>query len=85
MTCKLLIVYRLVVSLSSLIVITDNIVICIYQTIIYDQETTNSEQVAYLRNLNYLTFRFDELTNFFMSLITTLSPGLRPSRTSTYS
>jgi len=50
MTCSLLIVYRLEVSLSPL-VITNNIVICIYQTITYHQKTTNSEQVAYLRNL----------------------------------
>ena len=54
MTCSLLIVYRLVVSLSSLILITNNIVICIYQTITYNQKTTNSEQVAYLRNLSKL-------------------------------
>ena len=52
MTCLLLIVYRLVVSLSLLIAITNNIVICIYQTITYNQKTTNSEQVANLRNLN---------------------------------
>ena len=52
MTCSLLIVYRLVVSLSSLIVNTNNIVICIYQTITYNLKTANSEQVAYLRNLN---------------------------------
>ncbi len=46
MTCSLFIVYSLVVSLSSLIVITNDIVIYIYQTIIYNQKTTNSEQVA---------------------------------------
>ena len=54
MTCSLLIVYRLVVSLSSLILNTNNIVICIYQTITYNLKTTKSEQVAYLRNLNYI-------------------------------
>ena len=54
MACSLSIVYRLVVSFCSLIVITNNIVIYIYQTITYNQKTTNSEQVAYLRNLNYL-------------------------------
>ncbi len=52
MTYSLSIVCRLVVSFCSLIVITNNIVICIYQTITYNQKTTNSEQVAYLRNLN---------------------------------
>ena len=55
MTCSLLIVYRLVVSLSSLFLNTNNIVICIYQTITYNLKTTNSEQVAYLQNLNKLT------------------------------
>ena len=54
MTCSLLIVYRLEVSLRQLIVITDSIDICIYQTITYNQKTTNSEQVAYLRNLSKL-------------------------------
>ena len=52
MTCSLLIVYRLEVSLRQLIVITDSIDICIYQTITYNQKTTHSEQVAYLRNLS---------------------------------
>ncbi len=52
MTYSLLMVYRLVISLGLLIVITNNIVICIYQTITYNQKATNSEQVAYLRNLN---------------------------------
>ncbi len=51
MTCSLLMVYSLAVSLSSLILNTNNIVIGIYQTIIYNQQTTNSEQVTYLRNL----------------------------------
>jgi len=51
MTCSLLMGYRLVVSLSSLIVNTNNI-ICTYQTITYNQKTTNSKQVAYLRNFN---------------------------------
>ena len=45
------------VSLSSLILNTNNIVICIYQTITYNLKTTNSEQVAYLRNLNYIKSR----------------------------
>ncbi len=52
MTCSLLIVYRLEVSLRQLIVITDSIDICIYQTITYNQKTTHSEQVVYLRNLS---------------------------------
>ncbi len=47
MTCSLLRDYSLVVRLSPLILTTNNIVICIYQTIIYNQKTTNSEQVAY--------------------------------------
>ncbi len=38
MTCLLLTVYRLVVILSSLIVITNIIVFCIYQTITYNQK-----------------------------------------------
>ena len=54
MTYSLSIVCRLVVSFCSLIVITNNIVICIYQTITYNLKTTNSEQVAYLRNLNQI-------------------------------
>ncbi len=53
MTCSMLIVYRLVVSLKLIIGIANNIDICIYQAITYNQITTNSEQVTYLRNLNY--------------------------------
>lgn len=52
MTYSLSIDYSLVISLRPLILTTDNIVICIYKTIIYNQKTTNSEQVAYMRNLN---------------------------------
>ena len=51
MTCSLLMGYRLVVILSSLIVNTNNIIYT-YQTITYNQKTTHSEQVAYLRNLS---------------------------------